>query len=45
MTLLAALVEMCIALYGHEKITASSLGRWDLAAAFIGLNCLARAVA
>jgi hypothetical protein len=40
-----AVVEMGIALYNREKITRSSLSRWDMAAAFIGLSCLARAVA
>ena len=42
MTFAAAVVEMGIALYRREKITASSLGRWDLAAAFIGLVCAVR---
>jgi hypothetical protein len=45
MTFIAAIVEMSVALYRHEKIAASSLGRWDLAAAFIGLDCVVRAFA
>lgn len=45
MTFIAAIVEMGIALYRHEKIAASSLGRWDLAAAFIGLDCVVRVFA
>jgi hypothetical protein len=45
MTFFAALVEIGMAVYRREKIAASSLGSWDLAAAFIGLHCLARAFA
>jgi hypothetical protein len=45
MSSIGAVIEMSIALYNREKITRSSLSRWDMAAAFIGLSCLARAVA
>jgi len=45
MTLTAALVEIAMAVFRRERIAASSLGSWDLAGAFIGLHCLARAVA
>ena len=45
MTFIAALVEIGVAIYRREKIAASSLGSWDVAAAFVGLHCLARAFA
>jgi len=45
MTFVATLVEIAMAVYQREKISASSLGSWDVAAAFVGLHCLARAFA
>ena len=45
MTFTAAIVEIGVAVYRREKIASSSLGSWDLAAAFVGLHCLARAFA
>jgi hypothetical protein len=45
MTLTAAVVETGMAAYRREKIAASSLGRWDLAAALVGMHCLARTFA
>ena len=44
MTSVAATVEIAMALIRREKISVSSLGSWDLAAAFIGLHCLARSL-
>jgi hypothetical protein len=45
MTSVAATVEIGMALLRREKMAESSLGSWDLAAAFIGLHCLARGLA
>jgi hypothetical protein len=40
MTLAAASVEGAIAAFCREKLDADRLGRWDLAAALLGLHCL-----
>jgi hypothetical protein len=45
MTFAAAVVEIGMAIYRRETIVSSSLGRWDLAAALVGLHSLARAFA
>lgn len=45
MTFVAAMAEIAMALFRREKISATSLGNWDLAAALFGLHCLARGLA
>ena len=41
MTFVAAWVELGVAAYCREKVRPDRLGRWDLAAALLGLHCLA----
>lgn len=45
MTFVAGWVELGMAAWRREKITPTSLGGWDLAAALFGLHCLASGLA